>query len=321
MKKVLLIDADSTIPNLALMKLSAWYRQQGSEINFMKLNMPYYPNKKKKYYNIDTRRYDYIYCSIIFEGNKEWITGDRIKYGGTGVSLKITLPDKIEQMKPDYSLYPENEFSYGFITRGCIRNCYFCVVPEKEGFIRLVNEPECIIEHKKTIFLDNNILAHHDHDRILQKLIDKKTKCKFLQGLDIRLITEKNSKLLSKIKYIGDYIFAFDNWEYRKIIDQKLKLLIWIKKWKFKFYIYVHPDMPLSDTVNRIKWLKERECLPYIMRNIICWKSKFSEFYTDLSAYCNQPWIFKRKSFEEFLNIRYKNTNRIKKSIKLWNES
>jgi hypothetical protein len=257
----------------------------------------------------------------VFEGNKDFICGEGIVFGGTGVDLTTCLPDEIENCDPDYSIYPLCDTSYGFITRGCIRSCSFCKVPRKEGYIRRVASVESIVKHKKVKFLDNNILALPEHKEILTELVSKKIKCQFSQGLDIRLVDSENSRLLSKMNYLGEYIFAFDNWKYKTLIEQKMELLSWRKPYQLKFFVYVHPGMELSDTVKRIMWLKENQCLPYIMRDISCWKSKYSNFFTDLASYCNQVHVFKKMEFWEFLEKRHTNIARILNSKRLWNEN
>ena len=323
MNKILLIDADSKIPNLALMKLSAYYKCEGYLIELMKLNLPYYPNMKKQNHYINTKKYYKIFCSVIFQGNYKHIFADdieRISFGGTGVDLKKQLPQKIENIKPDYSIYPENNMSYGFISRGCIRKCPFCVVPEKEGKIKQVNSIDDIVEHSEVCFMDNNFLSLPNHKDVLKEIIKRKIKCQFKQGLDIRLITQENSVLISKLKHIGNIIFAFDHISYKSIIEKKLKILNWKKKWRFTFYIYVNPKMPLIDTVKRIEFLKENECLPYIMRDISCWGIDLQDFYTDIASWCNQPPLFKKMDFKTFLEKKHKNEYRIKSSLEKYEQ-
>lgn len=317
-RKILLIDADSIIPNIALMKLSTYHKTLGDAIDLVRCNLPYYPGRLKRPYEVPAW-YDKIYCSVVFNGNVSYIRGNGIEFGGTGFDLKKELPPEIEQLDCDYSIYPGTDTSYGFITRGCIRHCPFCVVPEKEGTIRIVSTVDKIIKHKKVKFLDNNILAHPNHLEILQELVTKQIRCQFNQGLDIRLITSKNSAFLSQLNYMGEYIFAFDYWKYKNIIERKLELLQWRKDWKFKMFMYVHPAMPLSDTVNRINWAKDHRILPYIMRDITCWDSEYKDFYTDIASFCNQPSLFKKLTFDEFLEKRHSNTHRIKSSSHLAN--
>ena len=260
LSRVLLIDADSTIPNLALMKLSTFYKSIGYSVDLLKLHIPYYPSRKKHSKGVCTNGYDEIFCSVIFLGNMEYIKGANIQFGGTGTPyIDKSLPDYIGNMEPDYSIYPENSTSYGFISRGCIRNCSFCFVPKKEGKIRQVSTVDKIVRHKVTKFLDNNILALPNHKDILRELVDKNIKCQFNQGLDLRLLDEENSRLLSKMNYVGEYTFAFDNWAYKSLLESKMDLLKWRKDWQIKFFVYVHPDMPISDTVQRIEWLRDNE--------------------------------------------------------------
>lgn len=317
--KVLLIDADSIIPNIALMKLSAYHKAMGADVELVRVNLPYFPNRKK--IPFIAKKADKIYCSVVFEGNKDFIIGDKIDFGGTGVDLHTNLPDEVERFNPDYSIYPDNDISYGFITRGCIRNCSFCKVPKKEGRIRRVASVDDIVRHKKVKFLDNNILALPEHKDILRELVDKKIKCQFNQGLDIRLVDSENSDLLSKLNYLNEYIFAFDNWKYKSLIEEKMSLLRWRKPYGFKFFVYVHPNEPLFKTVKRIVWLKENKCLPYVMRDISCWRSENSDFFVDLSAYCNQVHLFKKMDFATFLERRHVNKERVKRSKNLWNEN
>lgn len=126
MASVLLVDADSVIPNLALMKLSGFHRKLGDSISFMRLSIPYYPSRKKVAHRVVTASYDKVYCSVVFDGTIDYVGGDGIVFGGTGYSLETVLEEEVESTSPDYSLYPDNDISYGFLSRGCIRNCEFC---------------------------------------------------------------------------------------------------------------------------------------------------------------------------------------------------
>lgn len=318
---VLLLDADSTIPNLALMKLSSYHKNKGDKVELRRLNIPYSPHRKKQIFFIDTHEYDKTYCSIIFDTNKDLVVGNDIIFGGTGFSIDISLPEEIEACEPDYSIYPENDTSYGFMTRGCIRNCYFCKVPSKEGGIRLVSEPEDIIRHKRVKFLDNNIFAYKDHKRLLSKLLEINVLVQFNQGLDIRLLDEENSSLLGKLRWIQNRCFAFDDIKYKNLIGKKLELMPWRKDFRTTFFVYVHPNMPLSDTVRRIVWLKEQKCLPYVMRDISCYDSPYSKFYTALANWCNFPPAFIRMEFDQYLEIKHPNRQKVSDYYKLYRDN
>jgi hypothetical protein len=246
------------------------------------------------------------------------IKGDAV-FGGTGVDLKTTLPDVVEDYDPDYSIYPDNDTSYGFLSRGCIRKCSFCVVPEKEGPIRKVSDISKILRHKKVNFLDNNILALPECAEILTELADRKIKVYFNSGLDIRLVTDCTSLLLSRLNYLGDYLFSFDSLAYLPLVSAGLSRMSWRKDWQIKFNIYTHPDMAFHETTQRVLWCSKNKTLPYIMRDITCWDSPFSDFYVDLAAWCNQPNLFKKIDFKTFLQKRHPtNSQRAVKSFECW---
>jgi len=313
--RILLVDADSVIPNLALMKLATYHKSKGDTVELLELKIPYSPHRRKEIKHIPTEKYDQVYCSVVYNKSINYIEGDSIEFGGTGYSLTKVLPQEIDDLEPDYSLYPDNDTSYGFLTRGCIRNCSFCVVPQKEGMIRRDKSLQEIVRHKVVQFLDNNILAYPDHKAILQEIIDAKIRCEFNQGLDIRLLDEENSLLLSQIRYTREYVFAFDDWKYRNLIEKQLELLTWCKPWGLKFFVYINPAMPLSDTVQRIEFLRDRKILPYVMRDISCWESEHIDFYKDIAAWCNQPGFFKNMELLDFLKKRLKNQVRIQNSV------
>lgn len=315
--KICLIDADSTIPNIALMKLATFHKKLGDSIEVVTAKLPYFPTKKKTPF-YPPEGFDKYYCSVIFTGNKEYIIGDNIIFGGTGYSLEDCLPQEIENSELDYSIYPDNDISYGFISRGCIRKCSFCFVPRKEGHIRQVSTIDQIVKHKKVKFLDNNFLALPNHKELLKELVDKKIKCQFNQGLDIRLLDGESSLLLSQINHLGEHYFAFDDWSYLPIIEKQFKLLSWGRPYQFKFFVYCHPDMEIANIIKRVEWLKEHKCLPYIMRDIACWESDNSNFYVDLAAYCNQPNLVKKMTFTDYIYKRNKKVERAQKSEHLY---
>jgi hypothetical protein len=322
--KVLLIDVDSKIPNLALMKVSHYYRTKGYDIDFKKLDFDYYPKERQQIF-IDGSDYFCVWVSIIFPINKEVVkvnNCDNVYFGGTGYDLSIKLDEDIDNSPEDYSLYPDNDTSYGFITRGCIRNCSFCFVPRKEGMLKAYRTPEEVInpKFKKVIFMDNNFLAWEKCEETLEWLRDHKVRFQFNQGLDIRLINDKRAKLLSECNYFGEILFAFDDLNLECIIKDKLILLkqYFKKNWKFKFYIYCNADMPIQNVLRRIEWCSDNMVLPYLMRDINCWSSPNKNFYTDLCAWCNQPAFFKKMSFEQFMLKRTNNVERICKSTQLF---
>lgn len=322
--RVLLIDADSKIPNLAIMKLSQYFKKI-AKIDFIKLNMPYFSTgflKKKKVY-IYTKPYDKIFCSVIFKNNFQNIIGENIEFGGTGYDVTKKLDKKIEDLPPDYTIYPENNILYDFITRGCIRNCYFCFVPKKEGNLYLYKSIDEILKtklkYKSIEFMDNNFLGYKHHKAVLKEIISKKLLCSFNQGLDIRLIDKENSELLRKLRYNGAYKFAFDDWSLKKTIEQKLDLLKWRRPYQFLFYMYFNPKMDLENINNRIKWAKKNQILPYVMRDLSCWENKrIQPYLSDLIQWTNCPMYFTTQTIDQCIHRFRKNKRRSEITLKIF---
>lgn len=323
--KILLINVDSRW-NMAIRRMYTYFVQQGHQVDMRNLGLSGYPHKRKM--TIDAADFDQVYVSNIFEQNAHRVTiknCDCVEFGGIGSrDPERQLPAEIEATPPYYE--PGEKISYGFITRGCIRKCWFCKVPKYEGALRAYNTVESVVRGvpgEVVKFLDNNILAYPGHMDVFNWLIERGTRCEFNQGLDFRLVNDENLDALARLNYVGEYIFAFDDPKYQPLLDKKI---VQIKKyistpWKLKFYIYYHPDMDMRQLFERVEWCRAHECLPYIMRDATCWSCDRREFLIDYAAYCNQAGMFKKMTFLEFLERRHpKNEARRAESAKLYRE-
>ena len=188
--KIGLHDSDRTgFPNLALMKLSAYHKAQGDTVEWW----------------IPMIQYDRVYSSKVFTFTPEetMLPKDTIK-GGTGYGQYDALPDDIDSMYPDYTIYPECHHAIGFLTRGCIRACPWCVVPKKEGRIRPYSTWKDIKrqDSRDIVFMDNNVLACEHGINQIKEMIGQDVRVDFNQGLDARLITPEVAELLAKLKWI-----------------------------------------------------------------------------------------------------------------------
>lgn len=181
-------------PNLALCKIARYHKQKGDTVEWA---FPF-------------EHYDVVYMSKIFNFSPDDMTcysADRIVRGGTGYDIASRLPDEIDHLQPDYSIYPNipNDTAYGFLTRGCPNRCTWCVVPRKEGRIRpYMDCDEIAIEGRtKLVLMDNNILAAGDYAvQQLKKIIERGYRVDFNQALDARLVTDEYARLLARIKWI-----------------------------------------------------------------------------------------------------------------------
>ena len=320
--KILLVNVDSRW-NMAIRKMYNYFRKD-HEVEMVELGFSGYPHKRTEV--IDGTGFDKVFVSNIFDINKDRVSVINcpdVQFGGIGSNNpNLQLPCEIEMTEPFY--YPDEDTSYGFITRGCIRNCWFCKVPKFEGKLTEYNTVESIVRHKKVKFLDNNILAYPEHMAVFRWLLDHpEIKCEFNQGLDFRLVNDENLEALSRLNYMGEYIFAFDEPKYQPLLEKKLALIKKYipKPWKVKFYIYYHPSMDLKQLFERVEWCRERECLPYVMRDIACWESPLKHFLIDYAAYCNQPGFFKKMTFVEFLERRHKNRQRMEESLEIYKQN
>lgn len=183
-------DSDKTdFPNLALMKISAWHKSQGDDVRWW----------------IPLETYDRVYSSKVFTFTPEnhYLPENAIR-GGTGYGIYEELAPEIDAMQPDYSIYPSCDYAIGFLTRGCIRQCPWCVVPRKEGMVRSYRTWQEIKrpDSKKIVFMDNNVLACSHGLRQLENMIGADVRIDFNQGLDARLIDGDAADVLARLKWI-----------------------------------------------------------------------------------------------------------------------
>lgn len=250
MNLIAIHDSDSdhlknkTFPNYALMKISAYHKSKGDNVEW------WYPLKN----------YTTVYSSKIFDFTEEnpYLPVDTIK-GGTGYNIQKKLPTYIDDMFPDYSIYPKCDYSIGFITRGCIRNCKWCIVPKKEGSIKPYRNWKDLIrkDTNKLKLLDNNILASNYGISQLSQMIGKNIRIDLNQGMDARLVTNEIAEILSKLKWIKYLRFSCDT---KSQIESILRTCELLKKYDisyYKIFIYLLVTKDLNDADFRVQELKK----------------------------------------------------------------
>ena len=270
-----LIDVDGhNYPSLPLMKLSAWHKQKGDNVEW--------------YNPLFSGHMDIVYKSKVFSFTPDYeyfIDADKVIQGGTGYAIELidgkevynkdkdkNLPAEIEHIYPDYSLYPEiKDTAYGFLTRGCPRACSFCHVAPKEGRCshKVADLSEFWRGQKHIVLYDPNILACKDWRDLLQQIIDSKAYVDFNQGLDIRMMNTEKAKMLSQIK-IDSIHFAWDRFEDKEIIEPKFKAFREVSKiHPHNLQVYVlcgdHEKIVRDEDLYRIYWLRDHGFAPYVM--------------------------------------------------------
>lgn len=221
------------------------------------------------------------------------------KFLGGGVQL----PLKIEHIYPDYSIYGIEDTAYGFLTRGCPRQCSFCHVAAKEGSVskKVADLSEFWRGQHEIVLMDPNILACKDHTNLLEQLADSKAYVDFNQGIDARLLTDANIDLLRQIKTARLH-FAWDRLKDEELIVPKLKKLkeiTGIDHRKLVVYVLTNFDSTHEQDVYRVELLRDMGFNPYVMIY-----NKANTHPRDkcrlLQRYVNNRRIFNTISFAEY---------------------
>lgn len=360
---IAIIDADligkgnHRFPNLASMKISSYHKAKGDSVilktDYNDLNL--YDKVYISKVFIDTEIPDENPDKTLknektvseYYSNHPILNLPNVIYGGTGFYYdKATLlPSEIEHSKPDYDLYNEIvaklisngtsvksleyyiNYSIGYMTRGCIRKCSFCVNKNYSKCLKHSSVYEWLDETKPYICcLDDNVLACKEWKDIFHELQSTGKKFQFKQGCDERLLTdEKCFELFQNSKWLGDHIFAFDNIKDKNIIEEKLKLIRNYTNRQIKFYVfcgYNHNSndydeefwkQDIYELFERIELLMSYGCLPYIMRHKNYVQSPYRGLYINIASWCNQPNIFRKMTFEEFCKARGMSNENYKK--------
>lgn len=315
-KRIGLIDVDghakkkkwgATIyPNIALAKIARYHRLKGDTVEWA---IPFF-------------HYDRIYMSKIFNFSPDDLTiydADEVVKGGTGYDIASQLPEEIDCLQPDYSIYPNIpiDMAYGFLTRGCPNRCPWCVVPRKEGRIRPYMDVEQIaIEGRhKLVLMDNNILAAGDYAKEqLQKIIRLGYHVDFNQALDARLVTDDFARLLAQVRFLDNNRIRF-GCDTPKQIDECQRAIDLITSYGFtgQFFIYTMLTDDLYESYSRVYYwweMLQRQRESHLGRPVYAYSQPYRDpdnphrpilqWQKDMANWCNKKAHFVAHSFEDF---------------------
>lgn len=303
--KIGLIDVDGhNFPNLALMRISAYHKQQGDSV---------------EWWTTDFEYYDKVYMSKIFSDQyspdvQEPINCGEVIKGGTGYHISIgadgkehfdkanhkNLPSEIEKMFPDYSIYPQFDFAVSMTSRGCPRGCSFCHVASKEGrcSVKAADVSDFWNGQKEIRILDPNITACRDKRDLMRQYIETGALLDFTQGLDIRLLNDDDIADINKMR-LRTLHFAWDNPE----DDLENKFKNFAKGFRRKsnigmVYCLTNYNSTLEQDLYRIYTLRDMGYDPYVM---IYNKPNAPHTIKRLQRWCNNKFIFKTcRKFEDY---------------------
>ena len=282
-------DSDNTgFPNLALMKISQFYKSRGDTVEWW---MP-------------METYDKVFSSKIFTFTPEnpYLPENTVR-GGTGYGLYNELPPEIDAMFPDYSIYPKVKYAIGFLTRGCPNHCGWCIVPKKEGKIRPyrtwreIKRPDS----NQIVFMDNNVLACPHGIEQLEDMVGEPIKIDFNQGVQASRVTPEIAKLFSQLKWIRFIRTACDTDASMDSVGTMIERLGHEGVKPYRVFVYVLVQ-DVESAERRVQFLRKLGAEPFAQ--------PYRDFTTnaeparelkDFARWVNDKAVFKSvKTFEEY---------------------
>ena len=276
-----LIDVDGHgFPNIALMKISSYHKSIGDNVEMATIG-----------------KYDKLYISKLFKFSElnlnTLITANETIIGGSGYDLKIHLPNEIEVLDPDYSIYPMYDFSLQFYSRGCIRNCSFCIVRQKEGYIQSVKPMKLNPNGKRIEVLDNNFFANPEWKFAVEDLLSTKQTVN-LHGVDVRIMNEEQAYWLNKLKHHKQIHIA---WDFPNLdLTPKIKEMTrYIKPYKIMCYVLIGYNSTPEQDLYRIEKLREMKIDPFVMPY-----DKSDPYQKRFARWVNHKAVFKTVKWSEY---------------------
>ncbi len=279
--RVGLIDIEPNIVNVAYMQISQYHKSNGDSVEWA-VPLEYF-------------KYDKLYCSSIFDFTDKTQVPENAICGGSGFDLTTRLPNEIADYACDYSIYPENKVQLLWLSRGCIRDCPFCIVRQKEGDIHGGLWGAGIIEPEYIKIMDNNFFACPSL-RISKALCDGLVKDHPLdfQGVDARIITEDDCKWLNGLRHYKQIKMAWDNPKEDLIVKFK-EIIKHIKPYKIMVYVLIGYWSTPEEDLMRVETLRDLGIDPFAMPY-----DKSDPYQKRFARWVNHKAIFKTVKWVDY---------------------
>lgn len=280
MSRILLLQLDGKIPNIALMRIAAHHRVLGDRVELRRAG-----NAAAMEPLLGEAPPDRVYASAIFTRTRP--LADRLReiypaaiVGGTGVDVSLRIEDVgVTTTQQDYSIYPSWKQSIGFTQRGCRLRCGFCVVPRKEGSVA---ETATIADiwrgepwPREVLLLDNDFFGQQRWRHRIDELRTGGFRVSFNQGLNARFLDDETAAAVASVDYRDDGMrerriyTAWDNRKDEARLFAGLDALVrhGVKPRHIMVYMLIGywPGETHDDREHRRARLREYGALPYPM--------------------------------------------------------
>ena len=277
--KIGLIDIEPKIFNTAYMQIGQYHKGRGDSVEWWS--------------PLTDRQFDHIYCSSIFDYTDKTEVPERAICGGTGFNISSRLSQVIENSELDYSIYPKCRTSYIWFSKGCNRNCPWCVVPEKEGKFHLVKRKLLNTKGNYITVMDNSFFSNPNWRDVILWLGNIPVD---IQGIDVRILTKEMCQALDGLKRWKNKQFKIAWDEGDKDLTPQLKFMLkFIKPYKIMCYVLIgYYNSPDSD-LYRVETLRKLGIDPFVM------PYDKSDLYQRMFArWVNHKAIFKTVKWKDY---------------------
>lgn len=277
--KVGIIDIEPKIVNTAYMQIARYHRDNGDTVEW--------------WTPIEHQQFDVVYCSSLFDYTDKSEIPDDVICGGTGFDITSRLSRVIEDCELDYSIYPKCRKSYVWFSRGCLRNCPFCCVQQKEGKLKSVKVKNLNPNTDVICIQDNTFFANPEWQAAIKWLQAKSLLVEFL-NIDARIITQEQAKALLTLKHIKQIKIAWDN--PKENLEPKLyEIIQWIKSYRLMCYVLIGYWSTEEEDLYRVETLRELGIDPFVMPY-----NKKDLYQRSFARWVNHKAIFKKLKWEDY---------------------